>query len=120
MVQELAEWFGEFTSNIEAVIRPAPGSELSTEVIPYPVAPGRVSEVTVHARDAATGADVSTIVSVVNPGQPGKKYPSGVPFQHHFVRRLDPESGEWVYTTGGVKAEGYPGGLRRFRARALN
>jgi hypothetical protein len=103
MVQESIEWFGDFTPELPVRVL---GSVINVRVQPYPVPVNRLVNLTVFATDQS-GNPIPATVYVRNPPGDTKNFPANQPFQWRFMRRLIEQTGEFLTTTGVVRAPGY-------------
>ncbi|HEY9287537.1 MAG TPA: NBR1-Ig-like domain-containing protein [Candidatus Dormibacteraeota bacterium] len=112
MVQEMVNWFGDFTPNVPLVVEPAAPPALNVTIAPYPAPTGRAFSLTVFATDAKSAAPVSGTV-LFNGSPVGT---TGVPFVTTIpVKRIfDPELRKWITEanppSGTVTAPGYSPG----------
>jgi Ig-like domain from next to BRCA1 gene len=114
MVQEMVNWFGDFTRSIPIVVQPVqpPLKTMTVSVQPYPVPAGRLVSITVTAVDAATTAAVSgsVLFNGMHVGTTGTAFKTTIPTKRIF----DPETRKWTVEpappNGTVTAPGYATG----------
>lgn len=111
MVQEMVNWFGDFTPNVQVVVKPVLKT-MTAAIRPFPVPVGIATNMTVTAADAATGTSVAG--TVLFDGRPVGT--TGTPFRGIIPtkRIFDPETRTWSVEpappNGTVTAPGYAPG----------